>query len=66
MIEKILSWWTKRALIWQQKKNIATFSILENYITTLVLNGEKYKNNQLIDCQNKLDEAKKFLKYLTK
>jgi hypothetical protein len=66
IIKKTLAWWAKQKLIWQQLKNIETFSILENYITNEVLNGSKYKGNQLIDIQNKLDESKRFLKYLTK
>lgn len=65
-LETILKFWTKHVLIWQQKKNIATFTVLENYITDAVLNGEKYKNSQLIDIQNKLDESQKFLKFLQK
>ena len=45
-------------------KNIATFTLLENYITNEVLGGSKYKGNQLVDVQNKLDEAQRFLKFL--
>lgn len=66
IIETILSWKAKKDLIWQQKKNIATFMILENYITDAVLNGEKLKGPHLIDVQNKLNEAQKFLKFLTR
>ena len=66
LIEKILLWWARRQLIWQQKKNIASFTILENYITDSVLKGGRMRNNQLIDIQNKLDESKRFLKFLQK
>ena len=65
LIEKLIAWRTKRGLIWQQKKNIASLGILENYLTEAVLEGNQIKNNQLIDVQTKLDESKRFLKYLT-
>ena len=65
MIEKLIGVWTKKHLIWQQKKNIASLGLLENYLTDAVTKGEKIRSNQLIDVQSKLDESKKFLKYLT-
>jgi hypothetical protein len=62
--ENIIRKFTKLGLIWQQKKNIASLGILENYLTDAVTKGEKIRSNQLIDVQNKLDESKKFLKFL--
>ena len=56
---------TKYGLILQQRKNIASLSILENYLTDAVTKGEKIRSNQLIDVQSKLDESQKFLKFLT-
>jgi len=66
LFEKLIAKWTHYGLIWQQIKNIASLTILENYLTDAVLQGNKMKNNQLIDIQNKLDESKKFLKFLQK
>lgn len=66
LFEKLLYFWTKRQLIWQQKRNIASLTILENYLTSSVLEGEQARRNQLIDTQNKMNESQKFLKYLTK
>ncbi len=63
-IEKLLKIWTKHGLIWQQKKNIASLGILENYLTSSILEGGQIKRNQLIDVQNKLNESERFLKYL--
>lgn len=64
MLEKIILFITKRQLIWQQKKNIISLTILENYLTNAVLEGERIKQNQLVDVQNKVNESQKFLKYL--
>jgi len=64
-IKKLLSWWTKRQLIWQQKKNIASWTIIENYLTNQVLKGNEAKKGQLIDVQNRLNESERFLKFLT-
>lgn len=65
MFNKLLKWKTKRGLVWQQKKNIASLTILENYLTSTVLEGDQIKKGQLIDVQNKLNESQRFLKYLT-
>jgi hypothetical protein len=64
-IDKILLWWTKRQLVWQQKRNIASLTILENYLTNAILKGNDMKKNQLIDVQNRLNESQSFLKFLT-
>jgi len=64
-LENILLAWTKRQLIWQQKKNIASLTILENYLTNEVLKGNDMKKGQLIDIQSKLNESQRFLKFLT-
>ena len=64
-IENLISSWTKRNLVWQQKKNIASLTIIENYLTSQVLKGDETKKGQLIDIQNRLNESQKFLKFLT-
>ena len=66
IIKKILKWYIRHKLIWQQLKNVETFTILENYLTDEVLKGSKVKGGQLIDVQNKLDESQRFLKFLRK
>lgn len=63
-IKNLLPWWTKHRLVWQQHKNIASLTILENYLTNEVLKGNAMKKGQLIDIQNKLNEAQRFLKFL--
>jgi hypothetical protein len=65
-MEKLIKLWMHYALIWQQKKNIVSLGILENYITNAVLEGDGSKRTQLIDIQGKLNESQRFLKYLTK
>jgi len=65
MIEKLLNWWVHRQLIWQQKKTISSFTIMENYLTNTILKGDNSKKGQLIDIQNRLNESQKFLKFLT-
>jgi hypothetical protein len=64
-IENLISSWTKRNLVWQQKKNIASLTIIENYLTSQVLKGDETKKGHLIDIQNRLNESQKFLKFLT-
>ena len=66
IIDKLIKNITKQSLIWQQKKNIASLSVLENYFTTMILEGDSLKRTALIDTQNKLNESQRFLKYLTK
>jgi len=58
--------WIKHSLVRQQKKNIASLEILENYLTTVILEGNEGRRNQLVDIQQKLGEAQRFLKFLTK
>ena len=65
IIEKLIGIWTKYSLVLQQKKNIASLTILENYMTSMILEGEALKRTSLIDIQNKLNESRKFLKYLS-
>ena len=64
-IQNLISYWAKKQLIWQQKKNIASLTILENYLTNAVLKGDETRKPQLIDIQNRLNESQKFLKFLT-
>jgi len=64
-IENLINYWSKKQLIWQQKKNIASLTILENYLTNAVLKGDETRKPQLIDIQNRLNESQKFLKFLT-
>ena len=64
-IENLINKWVKWNLIWQQKKNIASLTILENYMTSQVLRGDEMRKAQLIDAQNRLNESQKFLKFLT-
>ncbi|MFH1327407.1 MAG: hypothetical protein ABIH76_00935 [Candidatus Bathyarchaeota archaeon] len=65
IIEKIIKTWTHYGLVWQQKKNIASLQVLENYLTNSILKGDESKKGQLIDIQGKLNESVRFLKFLT-
>jgi len=64
-LNKLIAIWAKYTLVWQQKKNIASLTILESYLTNLVLKGDESKKPYLIDTQNKLNESERFLKFLT-
>lgn len=64
MIDKLIKKWVKFNLIYQQKKKMATFEYLENYLTNCILKGDGSKKNGLIEVQNNLNEAEKFLKFL--
>ena len=65
ILKKLIHFWTVRGLVWQQHKNIESLSILENYLTNAILEGEQVRKGQLVDIQNKLNESEKFLKFLT-
>jgi len=64
-IEKYIKARVKHDLIYNQKKSIASFEMMENYATNCILKGDNSKKTTLIEIQNRLNEAQKFLKFLT-
>ena len=65
IIDKLIKRKAKFDLIWQQKKNLASLEIMENYMTSCILNGDNSKKQTLIEIQNRLNEAQRFFKFLT-
>ena len=62
--QKIKRHIAKRVLLKKNSSDLDKAMILEEFFTARVMAGEKYRSQQLIEIQNRVEEAKKMIKFL--
>ena len=55
---------TKLKLLWARKKDLASYEIIEAFLTLKINEGELWRREELSKIQQRIEENKKFIKFL--
>ena len=70
MLQKIIDLYykakIKRNLLCNKREDLAIFETLEPYLTMRILEGQKERRPELTEIQRKIEETKRFIKFIKK
>ncbi len=70
MLQKIIDLYykikIKNKLLCNKREDLAIFEVLEPYLTIRILEGQKERRPELTEIQRKIEETKRFIKFIKK
>lgn len=60
----IIKKYVKLNLLWMRKKDLASYEVIENFLTIKINEGELWRRDELSKIQQRIEENKKFIKFL--
>jgi hypothetical protein len=56
--------YAKLKLLWMRKNDLASYEIIETFLTIRITEGELWRREELSKIQQRIEENKKFIKFL--